>query len=138
MKTILLLITLLFTVSVLAEETSPEYKAFGEKAGLVKLVDDTMINLLADPKTKPFFEKADQPRIKEKLVEQFCVELGGPCTYTGQNMRRAHKGHDINSSHFYALVEALQKAMNTNKIPQRAQNKLLAKLAPMHKDIINK
>lgn len=117
---------------------SDEYKAFGEKAGLVKVVDDTMLNLLTDDRTKPFFEKADQVRIKEKLVEQFCVELQGPCTYTGQSMKRSHKGQDITSAHFYALVEALQKAMNKNKIPQRAQNKLLAKLAPMSKDIISK
>lgn len=117
---------------------SDEYKAFGEKAGLVKVVDDTMINLLADPRTKPHFEKADQARIKEKLVEQFCAELGGPCTYTGQNMKRSHKGQEITSAHFFALVESLQAAMNKNKIPQRAQNKLLAKLAPMHKDIITK
>lgn len=114
------------------------YEDFGSKEGLVKVVDDTMINLLADARTKPFFEKADQTRIKEKLVEQFCAELEGPCTYTGQNMKRAHKDHDINSAHFYALVEALQKAMDKNKIPSRAQNKLLSKLAPMHKDIINK
>ncbi len=114
------------------------YEDFGSKEGLVKVVDDTMINLLADARTKPFFEKADQVRIKEKLVEQFCVELSGPCTYTGQTMKRSHKGQDINSAHFYALVESLQKAMDKNKIPQRAQNKLLAKLAPMHKDIINK
>lgn len=114
------------------------FEDFGAKEGLVKVVDDTMINLLADERTKPFFEKADQTRIKEKLVEQFCAELEGPCTYTGQTMKRAHKGHEINSAHFYALVESLQKAMNKNKIPQRAQNKLLAKLAPMHKDIINK
>lgn len=114
------------------------YEDFGSKEGLMKVVDDTMINLLADARTKPFFEKADQTRIKEKLVEQFCVEIEGPCTYTGQTMKRAHKGHDINSAHFYALVEALQKAMDKNKIPNRAQNKLLSKLAPMHKDIINK
>ncbi len=114
------------------------FKAFGEKAGLVKVVDDLMINLLADKRTKPFFEKADQVRIKEKLVEQFCVELEGPCTYTGQTMKRSHKGHDINTAHFYALVEALQLAMAKNEIPERAQNKLLAKLAPMHKDIVNK
>lgn len=114
------------------------YKEFGEQAGLTKVVDDMMINLLASKKTKHFFEKADQSRIKTKLVEQFCAELEGPCTYTGQNMKRAHKGHEIDSSQFFALVEALQEAMNKNNIPQRAQNKLLAKLAPMHKDVINK
>ncbi len=125
----------LFSISAFA---GTSFQDFGEKAGLVRVVDDTMINLLADPRTKPFFEKADQVRIKEKLVEQFCVELEGPCTYTGQTMKRSHKGHDINSAHFYALVESLQKAMDKNRIPQRAQNKLLSKLAPMHKDIINK
>lgn len=125
---------LLFSLSALAGP----FEDFGAKEGLVKVVDDTMINLLADARTKPFFEKADQTRIKEKLVEQFCVELEGPCTYTGQTMKRSHKGQDINSAHFYALVESLQKAMDKNKIPQRAQNKLLSKLAPMHKDIINK
>lgn len=114
------------------------YEDFGEKPGLVKVVDDLMLNLISDEKLKPFFEKIDQASFKTKLVEQFCVELNGPCTYTGQNMKRAHKGQDINSAHFFGLVEALQKSMNKNKIPQRAQNKLLAKLAPMHKDIISK
>ncbi len=123
--------------SVQADELQT-FKDFGERPGLVKVVDDLMINLLSNEKTKPFFEKADQANIKEKLVEQFCVELGGPCTYTGQTMKKAHKGHDINSAHFFGLVEALQEAMIKNRIPQRAQNKLLAKLAPMHKEIINK
>ena len=133
----LFLLSLVILGNVHAADLST-YNDFGEKAGLTKVVDDLMINLLADEKTRPFFEKADQVRIKEKLVEQFCVELEGPCTYTGQNMKRSHKGHEIDSSQFYALVEALQLSMNKNKIPQRAQNKLLAKLAPMHKDIVNK
>ncbi|MFP5459698.1 MAG: group I truncated hemoglobin [Bacteriovoracia bacterium] len=114
------------------------YRAFGEKPGLVRVVDDLLLNLLADKRTKPFFEKVEPVRLKEKLVEQFCVELGGPCTYTGQTMKRSHKGHEIGTADFYALVEALQLAMDMNGIPSRAQNKLLAKLAPMQKDIINK
>lgn len=133
----LLSVFLLFLSVAHAKDLST-YKDFGEKPGLVKVVDDMMINLLADERLKPFFEKVEQVNFKAKLVEQFCVELDGPCEYTGQNMKRAHKGQDINSAHFYALVEALQKSMNKNKIPQRAQNKLLAKLAPMHKDIISK
>jgi hemoglobin len=36
---------------------------------------------------------------------------------------------------FNALVEDLQKAMSERGIPFRAQNKLLAKLAPLHRDI---
>lgn len=130
--------TLLFTLFFSLPAFAGPFEDFGKKEGLVKVVDDTMINLLADPVTKPFFEKTDQVRIKEKLVEQFCVELDGPCKYTGQSMARSHKGLNITQAQFYSLVESLQKAMTKNKIPTRAQNKLLAKLAPLHKDIINK
>jgi hemoglobin len=111
------------------------YEQFGEEAGLVALMDDFMVRLVADPRTKPFFENADQVSVKKHLVEQFCVILGGPCAYTGRDMRTAHKGFDIGRSQFNALVELLQQAMSARHIPFRAQNQLLAKLAPLHRDI---
>lgn len=113
----------------------PVYKAFGEEAGLVALMDDFMVRLVADPRTHRFFAEADQVAIKKHLVEQFCVILGGPCSYTGRDMQAAHKGFDIDRAAFNALVEDLQLAMDARRIPFRAQNKLLAKLAPMHRDI---
>jgi hemoglobin len=111
------------------------YRAFGEKPGLVKITDDLYTNLLADPRTAPYFENAPIRRIKEKLVEQFCVLLGGPCQYTGRTMKRTHEGQNIDRAAFDALVENLQKAMDKNGVPFHSQNKLLAKLAPMYRDI---
>ena len=64
--------------------------------------------------------------------------LGGPCGYTGRDMKSSHKGLDIGRGHFNALVEDLQIAMDKRGIPFRAQNKLLAKLAPMHREIETK
>ena len=116
----------------------PVYKEFGEIAGLTALMDDFMVILLADERTRPFFKDADQPKIKKLLAEQFCVILGGPCSYSGRDMKSSHKGLDIGRGHFNALVEDLQIAMDKRGIPFRAQNKLLAKLAPMHRDIETK
>lgn len=113
----------------------PVFRQFGEEAGLVALMDDFMVRLLADPRTHEFFANADQASIKRHLVEQFCVILGGPCTYSGRDMVAAHKGLGIERAAFNALVEDLQVAMDARKIPFRAQNKLLAKLAPMHREI---
>jgi hemoglobin len=132
--------------SALAEETpnsngvssSRAYKAFGEKEGLKKVVNDMMANVNADPRIAHFFAKVDQVRLKEKLSEQFCQLLEGPCTYTGHSMADTHDGLDIRQADFYALVEDLQKAMISNHVNPRAQNQLLAKLAPMHKDILKK
>lgn len=111
------------------------YRQFGEKPGLTKIVDDMYVNVLADPRTAPYFENAPVRRIKPLLVEQFCVLLDGPCTYTGRAMKRTHEGHAIDRAAFDALVEDLQAAMDENGVQYHAQNRLLAKLAPMYRDV---
>lgn len=112
------------------------YKAFGEKAGLVTLMDDFMVRLLADPRTGPHFKPANQQRVKEQLVDQLCFLAGGPCSYKGADMKSAHANLDIRKSDFNALVEVLQQSMDARGIPFRTQNQMLALLAPMHRDII--
>jgi hemoglobin len=114
------------------------YRTFGEKPGLVKLMDDFMTRLVADPRTGPFFGPANQTHIKAELVEQFCQLTGGPCVYTGVDMKTIHASLGINKADFNALVEELQHAMDDQGIPFRDQNKLLALLAPMHRVIITK
>lgn len=116
----------------------PVFDQFGGKPGLVTLMDDFMVNLMADARTRPYFADTDREHIKLELVDQFCVILDGPCTYTGKDMEKVHRNLGINRAAFNALVEDLQKAMDKNKVPFRAQNKLLAKLAPMHPVVITK
>ena len=116
----------------------PVFRQFGGKQGLAAVVDDLMVNLMADPRTRPFFEDADRDHIKAELVDQFCVILGGPCTYTGKDMQESHAKLGIRESNFNALVEDLQRAMDKHRIPFRAQNKLLEKLAPMHREIVTR
>jgi len=112
------------------------YQAFGEKPGLVSLMDDFMARLLADPRTGPHFKPANQQHVKEQLVEQFCALGGGPCVYKGADMKTSHAELDIKKSDFHALVEVLQSSMDAKGIPFRRQNEMLALLAPMHRDII--
>ncbi len=116
----------------------PVFDVFGGKLGLVTLMNDFMDNMMTDTRTRPYFEDSDREHIKAALVEQFCVILDGPCTYTGKDMEKVHRKLGINRAAFNALVEDLQTAMDKNKIPFRAQNKLLAKLAPMHDAVITK
>jgi len=116
-------------------QTRTLYQTFGEQAGLTHIVDDLYTELLVDPRTKTYFDGAPVDRIKKLLVEQFCELLGGPCVYTGRPMRRAHEGQNIDRAAFNALVEDLQDAMDKNGVPFHSQNKLLAKLAPMYRDV---
>ena len=115
---------------------APLYQSFGEKPGLVMLMDDFMTRLLADPRTGPHFKPADQQRVKEQLVEQLCALSGGPCVYKGADMKSSHANLDVKKSDFHALVEVLQQSMDARGIGFREQNKMLALLAPMNRDII--
>lgn len=132
--------TLMAAGASFAQQMAPKddqlYKAFGEKAGLVVLMDDFMVRLLADPRTGPHFQPANQQHVKEQLVEQLCALGGGPCVYKGADMKSSHANLEIKKSDFHALVEVLQVSMDAKGIPFRKQNDMLALLAPMHRDII--
>ena len=113
------------------------YQQLGAQRGLVKLMDDFVPRLIADPRMNPFFKDVDQTHLKEQLVAQFCQVAGGPCKLNGPDMKKAHSAMDITKSNFNALVEVLQQSMDAQGIAFGAQNRLLAQLAPMHRDIVN-
>ena len=118
-----------------AHADTAAYEAFGGRAGLERVSDDFIANLLADPRTQPYFAKASLKRLRAKFPEHFCAQLGGPCKYTGSSMKNLHSNLKIDRAAFNAVVEDLQAAMDKNGVPFHAQNALLARLAPMHRDI---
>lgn len=120
-----------------AQSNDALYAELGGQPGLVGLMDDFMPRLLADARMSLFFRDVDQTKLKAQLVSQFCEVSGGPCRHKGPDMKKAHAGVDINRADFNALVEVLQNSMDARGIPFRVQNRLLALLAPMHREVIN-
>ena len=112
------------------------YQAFGQKAGIQALMEDFFTRLKADARTAPFFKDTNRANLVEQLTEQLCQESGGPCVYKGAPMDKVHRDLDIGKEHFNALVEVLQHSMDAKGIAFSAQNRMLARLAPMHRDII--
>ena len=75
---------------------------------------------------------------KGKLVDQICEASGGPCKYTGKNMKDAHMGMNISGADFNALVEDLVGALDKFKVPAHEKDQLLGALGPMKTDIVEK
>ena len=82
--------------------------------------------------------RADTVRLKRTFAEQLCYLLDGGCAYTGRDMRESHRGMGLQTSDFNAVVENLQHAMDDERVPFRAQNVLLAKLAPMQRTVVER
>ncbi len=114
------------------------YKALGEKTGITQIVDNFVGRMVADPRISPMFKNTKLPNLKEQLTDQFCVLSGGPCKYEGDSMKASHKDLGITKANFNMAVEHLQLAMDGTGVAFRDQNRLLALLAPMNRDIITK
>ena len=112
------------------------YDRLGGLGAITAVVDDFVGNVAADNRINKFFAKTDIPRLKRLLVEQICAGTGGPCTYTGRDMRSAHAGMGITDAQFNALVEDLVKTLDKFKVPEKEKGELLGILGPMKPSIV--
>lgn len=113
-------------------------EAFHGIEGVNRIVDGLLDRSVADPRIAEIFAATDMVRLRRTLKEQFCYILNGGCTYTGRSMRDAHDDIGLQPADMGALVEHLQAAMDAEGVPFRTQNRFLAKLAPMRRDVITR
>ncbi len=114
------------------------YERLGGKPAITAVVDDFVGRVAADNRINGKFANANIPRLKMLLVEQICQASGGPCTYTGRDMKTTHAGMRITSEEFDALVGDLVVTLNKFKVPEREKKELLGALGPMKGDIVEK
>jgi hemoglobin len=117
-----------------AEETL--FEQIGGEAKLKATVDTLVEIMLVDERINFTFAQTDLAKFKTLLYEQICELTGGPCKYTGRDMATSHdKMHSTNAM-FNALAEDLYMAFDKHDVPYRAQNKVMALLAPMQPQIV--
>jgi hemoglobin len=112
------------------------YERLGKKEAITMVVDDFVARVAADSRINGKFVNANIPRLKQMLVDQVCEASGGPCKYTGRDMKSTHAGMAITSAQFDALVGDLVATLNKFKVGAREQGELLSVLGPMKKDIV--
>lgn len=112
------------------------YERLGGKPAIAAVVDDFIANVAADPRINARFANTDIPRLKQLLAEQICAGTGGPCRYSGRDMKSAHAGMNVTEAEFTALVEDLVKTLDKYKVPTKEKSELLGILGPMKQDIV--
>ncbi|MGM9516138.1 group I truncated hemoglobin [Roseateles sp. DB2] len=114
------------------------YTQLGARPGLEAVVDGLLQRATQDPRIKDFFKDTNLKFLHTQLVDQLCAVTGGPCRYEGETMKNAHEAMGLSQAHFNALVEDLQDALDAAGVPFATQGRLLALLAPMHRDIVTR
>jgi hemoglobin len=119
------------------------YDRLGGKDAITAVVDAFVAHVAADKRINGFFARtaSDPERLKMfkmHLVNQICEASGGPCKYTGKDMKTAHMGMGISGADFGALVEDLVWALDKFKVGKVEKDQLLGALGPMKADIVEK
>src|ERR1043166_4088994 len=114
------------------------YERLGGKAAITAVVDDFVGRVAADNRINGFFAQANIPRLKAMLVDQICEASGGPCKYTGRDMKTTHRGMGITNAAFDALVGDLVATLDKFNVGDREKKELLSVLGPMRSDIVEK
>ncbi|MCS6294446.1 MAG: group 1 truncated hemoglobin, partial [Nitrospira sp.] len=112
------------------------YDRLGGKPAITAVVEDFVGRVAADSRINGKFATANIPRLKMLLVDQICQASGGPCTYTGRDMKTTHASMGISGDDFDSLVGDLVATLNKFKVGDREKNELLGALGPMKKDIV--
>lgn len=112
------------------------YQQMGGKEKVVEVVENFINEIEYNPRIFEFFKDSDVSRFHEKLIEHICFLTGGPCQYTGDEMRQVHAGMNINEADFNLGVDLFINAMEKADIPHPVQNKILTVLIPERKNII--
>jgi hemoglobin len=112
------------------------YDRLGGKDAIVAVVDDFVARCSGDDRINAKFGRTDVPRLKKMLVDQVCDATGGPCTYTGRDMKETHTGMGVTKGEFDSLVEDLVATLDGFNVPKAEQEELLGLLGPMQGDIV--
>jgi hemoglobin len=114
------------------------FNDIGGEAKLKHVVDELVEVMLADERVNFTFANTDIPKFKHLIYTQLCELAAGPCIYDGRTMKAAHEKLPITNAMFNALTEDLYIAFDRVGVPYRVQNRMIALLAPMQKDVVNK
>jgi hemoglobin len=112
------------------------YERLGGLDAITMVIDSFSARCAGDDRINGKFARTDIPRLRKMLVDQICEGTGGPCSYSGRDMRAAHDGMGVTAGEFDALVEDLVAALDEFNVPKAERDELLGLLGPMRSDIV--
>ena len=121
--------------------TKSLYKRLGGYDAIAAVIDEFIKRMGSDPKMARFLTGLSQDsagRLRQHIVDQVCAAAGGPCVYTGRDMKTSHKGMGISEDDWNAAAGHLVASLDMFNVPATEKNDLLAIVSSVKGDIVEK
>ena len=116
------------------------YRRLGGREAIAGVVDQFVVNALADPRIGPAFKALPAARVgplKTNIADFICENSGGPCSYSGRTMQESHKGLKLTKEDVEACNRALAKALDDKGVRASEKNELMALVQGLMPSIVN-
>ncbi|HUX09875.1 MAG TPA: group 1 truncated hemoglobin [Terriglobia bacterium] len=104
------------------------YERLGGYDTIAAIVDDFLGRMRADPAFIRFSGRGldSVRRARQLLVDQMCALAGGPCLYTGRDMKTTHGGLGITAPEWEVSLGHAAAALDQCKVPAREKEDFIA------------
>lgn len=117
------------------------YERLGGYDAISAVVNELAVRLVTDEKLGVYFKGLSNDS-KRKLIAHLtdfvCSATGGPCIYTGRDMKTSHEGLGITEEEWDRFVKITKEVLDKFKVPAKEQQEFLQAVAPLKSVIVEK
>ena len=113
------------------------YERLGREEKFRLIAASILDNHLKNDRINARFRNIDRNETRRKVTEFICAGTGGPQHYTGRGMRAAHRGMNVSSAEFLAVVDDITAALDSNGVGEREKRELLMIAQSLKDDIVH-
>lgn len=117
------------------------FEQLGGHPAVDAAVDIFYRRVLKDPRVSRFFEDVDMEAQREKQKAFLSMVFGGPHTYQGKDLRKAHErlvAQGLDDSHFDAVAEHLQATLERLEVPELLVKQVMAIAGSTRDHVLNR
>ena len=112
------------------------YERLGGKDSIAAVVEGFSGRVGKDDRINQKFGRTNITRLRGMLIDQICEVAGGPCVYTGREMKEAHAGMGVTGGEFDAMVEDLVSTLDEFKVAKEDQRQVLRFFESLRGEVI--
>lgn len=125
-----------------AEQTQKSlYQRLGGYDALAAVSDDFLTRLANDQQMGRFFvglSTDSRAKLRQHVIDFLCAATGGPCKYTGRDMKTVHTGLNITEADWNSMVKHLNATFDKFKVPDRERSDVSGAVASLKGDIVGR
>ena len=121
--------------------TSTLFEQLGGETAVDAAVDIFYRRVLSDDLICDYFDGVDMDQQRAKQKSFLTLAFGGPNSYSGKNMRDAHKrlvDHGLGDAHFDAVAGHLQGTLEELGVPADLIAQVMAIAGSTRNDVLNR